>query len=115
MSDSYSAWCEEQEDTYREQQKKEIEKIKKSAEFKKRLSSANKKLNDVEFDWAIKCCKNCANRRKLNRDVCKELAIEICDTDMVCSIWKHKSDASNDYPLLAPSTADPDLLVELMR
>ena len=87
MSDSYSAWCEEQEENSRIFSLENVEAAKSSKKFTqawKRASSYCRKAVLQE----TKSCENCIHKKWLNsKNVCTKLGIRLDSKDCVCRYW----------------------------
>lgn len=91
MSDSYSAWCEEQEENSRIFSSENVEAAKSSKKFTpawKRASSYCRKAVLQE----TKSCKNCVHKEWLNsKTVCAKLGIRLDSKNCVCRYWSGAS------------------------
>ena len=88
MSDSYTAWCEQQERNARMFSKENVKDIKKTKEFDKLLKQA-KVACASNMLCGAKSCQNCMHRIWLNdNEVCKKLGIILADVDLVCKKWR---------------------------
>lgn len=88
MSDSYTAWCEQQERNARMFSKENIKDVKKTKEFEKLLKQA-KAACESNMLCGAKSCQNCMHRTWINsNEVCKKLGIILADVDLVCKKWR---------------------------
>lgn len=87
MSDSYTAWCEQQEQNAHMFSKENVKDVKKTKEFEKLLKQS-KVACESNMLCRAKSCQNCMHRIWLNsNEVCKKLGIILADVDIVCKKW----------------------------
>ena len=87
MSDSYTAWCEQQERNARMFSEKNVNSIKNTIKFKKLLKQTKDACGSTKLCKA-KSCQNCMHRIWLNsKDICEKLGIVLKDDDLVCKKW----------------------------
>ena len=93
MSDSYTAWCEENERNARIFSRENIDSVKSSSTFSRMLAKAEDACKNAKLCKA-KTCANCKNIHYINRNnVCSKLGRIISDYDMTstCKYWKGTS------------------------
>ena len=94
MSDSYSAWCEQNERNFRLFTNENINAVKSTKEFQTALKKAKEASKGAKFCRA-KSCENCAYNHYLNgKSTCAKLSIILYGDHFVCSRWK-KNDFEN--------------------
>lgn len=87
MSDSYSAWCEEQEENSRVFSSENVEAAKSSRKFMPAWKCASSYCYKAVLQEA-KSCENCMRKEWLNgEDVCAKLGIRLDSKDCVCRYW----------------------------
>ena len=87
MSDSYSAWCEEQEENSRVFSSENVEAAKSSRKFMPAWKCASSYCYKAVLQEA-KSCENCMHKEWLNgEDVCAKLGIRLDSKDCVCRYW----------------------------
>ena len=88
MSDSYSAWCEEQEENARIFSTDNIESIKKTTAYKRALNKAIEVCKSIEVCEA-KSCAICMHNKYINgHAVCSKIGGMLPHEDLVCKHWR---------------------------
>lgn len=110
MSDSYTAWCEQQERNARMFSRENINSVKSTTAFSRMAAKAEDACKNARLCKA-KACSNCNNIHYINsHNVCSKLGIIISDYNMasVCEHWKGKSSK------MCPSTPNEDAIAWLI-
>lgn len=87
MSDSYSKWCEEQEENARIFSADNVESIKKTTAYKRALNKAIELCKSIEVCEA-KSCMICMHKKYVNGcTVCSKIGRMLPHEDLVCKYW----------------------------
>lgn len=87
MSDSYSKWCEEQEENARIFSIDNVESIKKTTAYKRALNKAIETCKSIKVCEA-KSCAICMHNEYINgHAVCSKIGRTLSHEDLVCKYW----------------------------
>ena len=98
MSDSYTAWCEEQERNACKFSRENVNNVKQTKKFESVLAHAAALCKSAKFKKA-ESCENCTYKKWLNsKNICPKLGVILHETDYVCKHWNGTSRTAQQKP-----------------
>lgn len=92
MSDSYSAWCEEQETKLYNDTQSKIKKLRNSKKWNDIIAKCKENLENANID-ILEICATCSSCHRLNRWYCSLLGSEITyPAHQSCDKWTIDND-----------------------